>query len=124
MLGLPAGVRACPGGVLAQAARVHAAAWKEIVDGYRREHAVGTDDPDGARSFTPPPPERLSQLPIHLTFASSIKAEVSHQDVGYRLVHCVPLQATQYNEPLTISGRPNADASDPTDTRPRAEEPR
>jgi beta-phosphoglucomutase family hydrolase len=43
MLGLPAGVRACLfdlDGVLTQTARVHAAAWKEMFDGYLRELAA------------------------------------------------------------------------------------
>ena len=42
MLGLPAGVHACLfdlDGVLTQTARVHAAAWKELFDGYLRTRA-------------------------------------------------------------------------------------
>ncbi len=45
MLGLPAGVRACLfdlDGVLTQTAKVHAAAWKEMFDGYLRERARRT----------------------------------------------------------------------------------
>ncbi len=44
MLGLPAGVRACLfdlDGVLTRTAEVHAAAWKEMFDGYLRERAEG-----------------------------------------------------------------------------------
>ena len=43
MLGLPTGVRACLfdlDGVLTQTAKVHAAAWKEMFDGYLREQAA------------------------------------------------------------------------------------
>jgi len=43
MLGLPDGVRACLfdlDGVLTQTARVHAAAWREMFDGYLRERAA------------------------------------------------------------------------------------
>ncbi|MGJ5755763.1 HAD superfamily hydrolase (TIGR01509 family)/beta-phosphoglucomutase family hydrolase [Streptomyces puniciscabiei] len=43
MLGLPAHVRACLfdlDGVLTQTAKVHAAAWKEMFDGYLRERAT------------------------------------------------------------------------------------
>ncbi|MBL1106516.1 beta-phosphoglucomutase family hydrolase [Streptomyces sp. 5-8] len=43
MLGLPAHVRACLfdlDGVLTQTAKVHAAAWKEMFDGYLRERAA------------------------------------------------------------------------------------
>ena len=43
MLGLPDGVRACLfdlDGVLTQTAKVHAAAWKEMFDGYLRERAA------------------------------------------------------------------------------------
>jgi beta-phosphoglucomutase family hydrolase len=43
MLGLPAGVRACLfdlDGVLTQTAKVHAAAWKEMFDGFLREWAT------------------------------------------------------------------------------------
>src|SRR5438094_5574954 len=47
MVGLPEGVRACLfdlDGVLTQTARVHAAAWKEMFDGYLRERAVRTGE--------------------------------------------------------------------------------
>jgi beta-phosphoglucomutase family hydrolase len=72
-LGLPAGTRACLfdlDGVLTQTAKIHAAAWKEMFDGYLRERAQRTGEPfvpfeladytgfvdgklrvDGARSF-------------------------------------------------------------------------
>jgi beta-phosphoglucomutase-like phosphatase (HAD superfamily) len=43
VLGLPDGVRACLvdlDGVLTQTAKVHAAAWKEMFDGYLRERAA------------------------------------------------------------------------------------
>ena len=43
MLGLPTGVRACLfdlDGVLTQTAKVHAAAWKEMFDGYLRERTA------------------------------------------------------------------------------------
>jgi beta-phosphoglucomutase family hydrolase len=43
MLGLPDGVRACLfdlDGVLTQTAKVHAAAWREMFDGYLRQRAV------------------------------------------------------------------------------------
>jgi len=43
MLGLPAGVNACLfdlDGVLTQTAKVHAAAWREMFDGYLRERAA------------------------------------------------------------------------------------
>ena len=43
MLGLPTGVRACLfdlDGVLTQTAKVHAAAWQEMFDGYLRERAA------------------------------------------------------------------------------------
>jgi beta-phosphoglucomutase family hydrolase len=45
MLGLPNGVRACLfdlDGVLTQTAKVHAAAWKEMFDGYLRDRAAQT----------------------------------------------------------------------------------
>ena len=45
MLGLPVGVRACLfdlDGVLTQTAKVHAAAWKEMFDGYLREREATT----------------------------------------------------------------------------------
>ena len=44
-LGLPDGVRACLfdlDGVLTQTAKVHAAAWKEMFDGFLRERATRT----------------------------------------------------------------------------------
>jgi len=47
MLGLPDGVRACLfdlDGVLTQTAKVHAAAWKEMFDGYLRERAAHSDE--------------------------------------------------------------------------------
>jgi beta-phosphoglucomutase family hydrolase len=49
-LGLPSGVRACLfdlDGVLTQTARVHAAAWKEMFDGYLRERAARTGEEFG-----------------------------------------------------------------------------
>ena len=48
MLGLPAGIRGCLfdlDGVLTQTAKVHAAAWKEMFDGYLRERARQTGEP-------------------------------------------------------------------------------
>ncbi|MGI8428246.1 MAG: beta-phosphoglucomutase family hydrolase [Solirubrobacteraceae bacterium] len=48
MLGLPDGVRACLfdlDGVLTQTAKVHAAAWKEMFDGYLRQRAKRTGEP-------------------------------------------------------------------------------
>jgi beta-phosphoglucomutase family hydrolase len=54
MLGLPAGVRACLfdlDGVLTQTAKVHAAAWKEMFDGFLRERATGHGEP--FRPFDP-----------------------------------------------------------------------
>jgi beta-phosphoglucomutase family hydrolase len=48
MLGLPDGVRACLfdlDGVLTQTAKVHAAAWKEMFDGFLRERATRTGGP-------------------------------------------------------------------------------
>ncbi len=47
MLGLPDGVRACLfdlDGVLTQTAKVHAAAWKQMFDGYLRERAARTGE--------------------------------------------------------------------------------
>lgn len=54
MLGLPDGVKACLfdlDGVLTQTARVHAAAWKEMFDGYLRERAGRTGE--GFVAFDP-----------------------------------------------------------------------
>src|SRR5439155_13393258 len=51
MLGLPTGVRACLfdlDGVLTQTAKVHAAAWKEMFDGFLRERAT-----QGGQPFRP-----------------------------------------------------------------------
>jgi beta-phosphoglucomutase family hydrolase len=48
VLGLPDDVKACLfdlDGVLTQTAKVHAAAWKEMFDGYLRERAAGTGEP-------------------------------------------------------------------------------
>ena len=48
MLGLPDGVRACLfdlDGVLTQTAKVHAAAWKQMFDGYLKTRAQRTGDP-------------------------------------------------------------------------------
>jgi len=48
VLGLPDGVRACLfdlDGVLTQTARVHAAAWQEMFDGFLRERAAKGGDP-------------------------------------------------------------------------------
>jgi beta-phosphoglucomutase family hydrolase len=48
MLGLPDGIAACLfdlDGVLTQTAKVHAAAWKEMFDGYLRERAERTGEP-------------------------------------------------------------------------------
>jgi len=47
VLGLPVGVRACLfdlDGVLTQTAKVHAAAWKEMFDGYLREREASTGE--------------------------------------------------------------------------------
>ena len=47
MLGLPDGVRACLfdlDGVLTETAKVHAAAWKEMFDGYLRERAANSGE--------------------------------------------------------------------------------
>src|SRR5215208_7704897 len=47
VIGLPDSVRACLfdlDGVLTRTATVHAAAWKEMFDGYLREHAVQTGE--------------------------------------------------------------------------------
>ncbi|MBV9797939.1 MAG: beta-phosphoglucomutase family hydrolase [Solirubrobacterales bacterium] len=58
MLGLPAGVRACLfdlDGVLTQTAKVHAAAWKAMFDGYLRRRAEDLGEPfvpfDAARDY-------------------------------------------------------------------------
>ena len=54
MLGLPEGVRACLfdlDGVLTQTAKVHAAAWKEMFDGFLRERAARAGEP--FRPFDP-----------------------------------------------------------------------
>ena len=54
MLGLPDGVRACLfdlDGVLTQTAKVHAAAWKEMFDGFLRDRAATGGDP--FRPFDP-----------------------------------------------------------------------
>lgn len=54
MLGLPEGVRACLfdlDGVLTQTAKVHAAAWKEMFDGFLRERAARAGGP--SRPFDP-----------------------------------------------------------------------
>ncbi len=54
MLGLPEGVRACLfdlDGVLTQTAKVHAAAWKEMFDGFLRERAARAGGP--FRPFDP-----------------------------------------------------------------------
>jgi beta-phosphoglucomutase family hydrolase len=54
MLGLPEGVRACLfdlDGVLTQTAKVHAAAWKEMFDGFLRERATRAGGP--FRPFDP-----------------------------------------------------------------------
>src|SRR5690242_15308788 len=48
MVGLPDGVRACLfdlDGVLTQTAKVHAAAWKEMFDGFLRERTAGAGGP-------------------------------------------------------------------------------
>src|SRR6266516_2868529 len=48
MLGLPTGVRACLfdlDGVLTETAKVHAAAWKQMFDGYLQERAKRTGEP-------------------------------------------------------------------------------
>ena len=48
MVGLPEGVRACLfdlDGVLTQTAKVHAAAWKEMFDGFLRERAARAGGP-------------------------------------------------------------------------------
>jgi len=48
MVGLPDGVRACLfdlDGVLTQTAKVHAAAWKEMFDGFLRERTAGASGP-------------------------------------------------------------------------------
>ena len=48
MLGLPPEIRACLfdlDGVLTQTAKVHAAAWKEMFDGFLRERAARTGEP-------------------------------------------------------------------------------
>jgi|SRR5271165_923569 len=48
MLGLPDSVRRCLfdlAGVITQTAKVHGAAWKEMFDGYLREHAQQTGQP-------------------------------------------------------------------------------
>ena len=48
MLSLPEGVRGCLfdlDGVLTQTTKVHGAAWKEMFDGYLREHAQQTGQP-------------------------------------------------------------------------------
>ena len=54
MVGLPEGVRACLfdlDGVLTQTAKVHAAAWKEMFDGFLRERAARAGEP--FRPFDP-----------------------------------------------------------------------
>ena len=54
MLGLPEGVRACLfdlDGVMTQTAKVHAAAWKEMFDGFLRERAARAGGP--FRPFDP-----------------------------------------------------------------------
>ncbi|HEU4975445.1 MAG TPA: beta-phosphoglucomutase family hydrolase [Baekduia sp.] len=51
MLGLPDGAKACLfdlDGVLTQTAKVHAAAWKEMFDGYLRRHAEEAGEPFAA----------------------------------------------------------------------------
>ena len=76
-----------------------AGAWIAAVAGFG-----GMRDHDGALSFAPRLPERLSRLAFRLTSRGScIKVDVSHQHASYRLLHGAPLQVTHYGEPLTVS---------------------
>jgi alpha,alpha-trehalose phosphorylase len=76
-----------------------AGAWIAVVAGLG-----GMRDHDGALSFAPRLPQRLSRLAFRLTYRGScIKVEADRQHARYRLLHGAPLQIAHHGQPLTIS---------------------
>ncbi|MEO8688788.1 MAG: glycosyl hydrolase family 65 protein, partial [Solirubrobacteraceae bacterium] len=80
-----------------------AGAWIVAVAGFG-----GMRDHDGALSFTPRLPERLTRLAFGMCFrARRLRIELSHSQALYSLLEGLPLQVTHYGQTITVStGRP------------------
>jgi alpha,alpha-trehalose phosphorylase len=80
-----------------------AGAWIVAVAGFG-----GMRDHDGALSFTPRLPERLTRLAFGMTFRERrLRVELAHGEARYSLLDGAPLQVTHHGETITVdSERP------------------
>jgi alpha,alpha-trehalose phosphorylase len=79
-----------------------AGAWIAVVAGFG-----GMRDHDGALTFAPRLPERLSRLAFRLTYRGRcIEVAIDHDHAAYRLLYGEPLEVTHHGEPVTVSAGP------------------
>ena len=80
-----------------------AGAWIVAVAGFG-----GMRDHDGALSFTPRLPQRLTRLAFGICFRERrLKVEVTHDQARYSLLQGSPLQITHHGRAITVTtGRP------------------
>ncbi|MGI8413111.1 MAG: glycoside hydrolase family 65 protein [Solirubrobacteraceae bacterium] len=78
-----------------------AGAWIVAVAGFG-----GMRDHDGALSFTPRLPERLTRIAFGLCFRQRrLRVEVEHDQASYSLLQGEPLSITHHGQPITVSAR-------------------
>jgi alpha,alpha-trehalose phosphorylase len=78
-----------------------AGAWIVAVAGFG-----GMRDHDGALSFTPRLPKRLTRLAFGMCFRGRrLRIELMHARARYSLLEGPPLQVTHHGQTITISGR-------------------
>ena len=76
-----------------------AGAWIVAVAGFG-----GMRDHDGALSFTPRLPERLTRLAFGMCFRERrLKVEVTHDQARYSLLQGPPLQITHHGQTITVT---------------------
>ena len=76
-----------------------AGAWIAAVAGFG-----GMRDHDGALSFAPRLPERLSRLAFRVCFRGRrVKVELDHRQARYSLLHGEPLEVAHHRQALTVS---------------------
>jgi alpha,alpha-trehalose phosphorylase len=77
-----------------------AGAWIVAVAGFG-----GMRDHDGALSFTPRLPERLTRLAFGMCFRERrLRVEITHDHAGYSLLRGPPLQITHHGQAITVTG--------------------
>jgi alpha,alpha-trehalose phosphorylase len=78
-----------------------AGAWIVVVAGFG-----GMRDHDGALSFTPRLPERLTRLAFGMTFRERrLRVELTHGEARYSLLDGPPLQVTHHGEAITVDAQ-------------------